>query len=154
VATSGDITARGPWDVIVVGSGLGGLSAAAYLAAAGRRVLLLERYTTLGWSSHVCIEDRFAWLTVDRSGFDRIVGPGFELATPVGWDAYLANLLDAFPDQRRAVHRFHGVMRRIGEANGLVAEIRRGDRIADNSVLPPWDIAFDPFSTTRALHAT
>lgn len=35
----------------------------------------------------------------------------------------------------------------------LVAEIRRGDRIADNAVLPPWDSDFDPFSTTRALHA-
>lgn len=41
------------WDAIVVGSGLGGLSAAAYLAAAGKRTLLLERYTLLGGSSHV-----------------------------------------------------------------------------------------------------
>lgn len=112
-------------------------------------MLLLERYTTLGGSSHVfarqgkwefdcgvhylgdCgpdgivtammrgigIEDRITWLPMDRSGFDRIVAPGFELATPVGWDAYLANLLDAFPGERRAVRRFHAVMRRIGEAN-------------------------------------
>lgn len=41
------------WDAIVVGSGLGGLSAAAYLAAAGRRTLLLERYDVLGGCSHV-----------------------------------------------------------------------------------------------------
>ncbi|MGQ0621934.1 MAG: phytoene desaturase family protein [Panacagrimonas sp.] len=41
------------WDVIVVGAGLGGLSSAAYLAACGKRTLLLERYAVLGGSSHV-----------------------------------------------------------------------------------------------------
>ncbi|GAB2559626.1 phytoene desaturase family protein [Nocardia heshunensis] len=44
---------RGGWDAIVIGAGLGGLSTAAYLAAAGQRVLLLERYSVLGGSSHV-----------------------------------------------------------------------------------------------------
>ncbi|WP_264014375.1 phytoene desaturase family protein [[Mycobacterium] manitobense] len=137
------------WDAIVVGSGLGGLSTAAYLAAAGRKTLLLERYTTLGGTSHVfsrrgqwefdcgvhyvshCgpdgivtammsgigIDDRITWLPMDQSGFDRIIAPGFELATPVGWDAYEANLIDAFPGERKSVRRFHGLMRRIGEAH-------------------------------------
>lgn len=41
------------WDAIVIGAGLGGMSTAAYLAAAGQRVLLLERYSVLGGSSHV-----------------------------------------------------------------------------------------------------
>ncbi|MEO6885497.1 MAG: NAD(P)/FAD-dependent oxidoreductase [Jatrophihabitantaceae bacterium] len=41
------------YDVIVIGSGLGGSSAAAHLAAVGQRVLLLERYSVLGGSSHV-----------------------------------------------------------------------------------------------------
>jgi hypothetical protein len=33
---------------------------------------------------------------MDHKGFDRIIGPGLELATPVGWDAYLANLLETY----------------------------------------------------------
>jgi len=36
------------WDVIVIGSGIGGLGAAAALARHGRRVLLLEQHTTAG----------------------------------------------------------------------------------------------------------
>lgn len=147
--STGIANGRNDWDAIVVGSGLGGLSAAAYLAAAGQRVLLLERYTTLGGSSHVfarrgqwefdcgvhyvgdCgpdgivtammrgvgIDDRITWLPMDHSGFDRIIAPDFELATPFGWDAYLKNLLDTFPDEKRAVRRFHGIMRQIGEAH-------------------------------------
>jgi len=41
------------FDVIVVGAGMGGLTAAAFLSAAGRRVLLLEQYSVLGGASHV-----------------------------------------------------------------------------------------------------
>ena len=36
------------WDVIVIGSGIGGLSAAAALAREGKRVLVVERHTQLG----------------------------------------------------------------------------------------------------------
>ncbi|MFF5900264.1 phytoene desaturase family protein [Streptomyces argenteolus] len=41
------------WDAVVVGAGLGGLTTAAYLAAAGRRVLVLEQFSVVGGNSHV-----------------------------------------------------------------------------------------------------
>jgi phytoene dehydrogenase-like protein len=44
---------RTDWDVIVVGSGLGGLSAGAYLAAQGRRVLVVEQHYVAGGNASV-----------------------------------------------------------------------------------------------------
>lgn len=41
------------WDVIVIGSGLGGLTCAAYLATSGKRVLVLEQGSTIGGNSQV-----------------------------------------------------------------------------------------------------
>src|SRR4028118_1069975 len=48
------------WDAIVVGSGLGGLSAAAHLAANGKRVLVCEQYDVAGGCSQVFRRKR-AW---------------------------------------------------------------------------------------------
>jgi len=41
------------WDAVVVGSGLGGLTCAAYLNAAGRRTLVLEAHAVAGGNSQV-----------------------------------------------------------------------------------------------------
>ena len=46
-APMGELAAR-TWDVVVVGGGHNGLTAAAYLARAGRSVLVLERRDRLG----------------------------------------------------------------------------------------------------------
>ena len=44
---------RESWDAIVIGSGLGGLCAGAYLCAAGRRTLVLEAHYVAGGNSQV-----------------------------------------------------------------------------------------------------
>jgi phytoene dehydrogenase-like protein len=50
---SGDHDVDGHWDVVVVGAGPGGLTTAAYLAANGRRVLVLEANQVVGGSTQV-----------------------------------------------------------------------------------------------------
>ncbi|MCC6849472.1 MAG: NAD(P)/FAD-dependent oxidoreductase [Deltaproteobacteria bacterium] len=52
----------GPYDAIVVGSGIGGLAAAALLAKHGRRrVLVLERHYAIGGYTHVFRRPGYEW---------------------------------------------------------------------------------------------
>jgi phytoene dehydrogenase-like protein len=44
---------RSGWDAVVIGSGLGGLTCAAYLCAAGQRTLVLEAHSVAGGNSQV-----------------------------------------------------------------------------------------------------
>ncbi len=51
--TTNETGGRERWDAIVIGSGLGGLCAAAYLCAAGRRTLVVESHYIAGGNSQV-----------------------------------------------------------------------------------------------------
>ena len=172
------MTSTEKWDAIVVGAGLGGLTAAAYLTAAGRRTLLLEQYDVVGGCSHVfrrkrkwefevgvhylgdCepegqiptmlrglgLDDRIEFLPMDPDGFDTLCYPDVTLRVPRGWDNYLANVIDAFPGEERAIRRYLGIMRRLGEAmdrsatpaslGGMAAFAARG-RLASAWALVP-----------------
>ncbi len=49
------------WDVIVIGSGMGGMAAGASLAYAGKRVLMLEQHHVLGGLTHSFSRNGFHW---------------------------------------------------------------------------------------------
>ncbi len=54
-------------DAIIIGAGVGGLSAAAYLAQSGRRVIVLEQDTHLGGTAHVFRCNGFTFPTGPQS---------------------------------------------------------------------------------------
>lgn len=136
------------WDAIVVGSGLGGLSTAAYLAANGKNVLVLEQYDVIGGQTHVFrrvgkwefdvgvhhvenagpsgnmpkvlaglgLDRRVEFLEIDPKQFNRVIGPDFELRIPHGWDAFLVNLIAAFPGEEKALRRYVSLLRAAAPA--------------------------------------
>lgn len=119
------------FDVVVIGSGAGGLSAAAYLAHAGRRVLLVEARDHVGghisafrhgdyeydvglhWTSEAMVNDVLRPLGIhlrfrdyDPDGMYRLHGPGPEVAVPRGLETYRARLHGVFPGESEAIDAY------------------------------------------------
>ena len=131
------------YDVIVIGSGIGGLTTAGLLArAAGKRVLVLERHTEPGGLTHTFRRDGASWdvgvhyigqlgpgsqgrayfdylsggeLEWNRmpDAYDRFVYPGVDLRVSSDPVRYERDLVAAFPQEARAIHRYFQDIRRV-----------------------------------------
>ncbi len=49
------------WDVIIIGSGMGGMAAASALSQTGHKVLVLEQYDKIGGQTHSFSRNGFSW---------------------------------------------------------------------------------------------
>lgn len=94
-------TARGEFDVVVIGSGAGGLSAAVAAAHGGARVLLVEKAATCGgattWSG--------GWMWTPRHRFAREAGVREDLDAPL---SYLRNRLGEDFDEEKVTAYLEG----------------------------------------------
>lgn len=127
------------YDVVVVGSGLGGLSAASFLGRAGRRALVVERnekfggvaaafqrgpYTfdpaihIIGLGENFLFEKALRYLEVrlefnGTGSFYEASFPDLSIRLPLGAEGYTAALAREFPGQEEALQRFTALCRQV-----------------------------------------
>jgi len=75
------------WDVIVIGSGMGGLCAATALARGGRRVLVLEQHSVAGGLTQTFTRRDWTFATGVHyiGGVGPVAGPGGQFGRLLGW---------------------------------------------------------------------
>ena len=132
-----------PYDAVIIGSGIGGLTAAACLARLGRKVCVLEQHYTAGGFTHSYDRNGYEWdvgvhyvgdmghaETLGRRLFDFITDGQLEWAPMdahfdrvflgdehydlvAGKPAYRDALVAAFPDEEAAIDRYLAYMRAV-----------------------------------------
>ena len=132
------------YDVVIIGSGLGGLECAHILSKAGMSVLLLERGTQAGgclqsYRRHGLAFDtgfhyvggldegqslhsafrhlgllRLPWQRLDNH-FDRVTIGNQTFSFAQGYDAFVETLTVAFPAERDALNRYADMLKQCGE---------------------------------------
>jgi all-trans-retinol 13,14-reductase len=152
---------EGPYDAVVIGSGMGGLTVAALLSALGRRVAVLEQHYTAGGATHsyerngydwdvgvhyigdmgrrttvrrlmdFLSDGQLAWAPMDAH-YDRFFIGERVYDAVAGKEAFRDNLVGYFPREARAIDRYLE----------LLGEVSRGMRLfALDRTLPPWAAA-------------
>ena len=140
------------YDAIVIGAGMGGLTAAALLAKKGLKVLLLEKEDQVGgyvvsFKRHGftfdatgafvggCHEGGEFYQILDEIGANgkiefipiehvRNIYPGFEIhLRPGGFRSYTDALFDLFPQEEKGLRTYLSMVKRIGEEIKSYSEI-------------------------------
>ena len=131
------------YDVVVIGSGLGGLICARQLARSGRSVVLIERHRLAGgclqsyrrdgmeWDTglhyvgglapgeplHQAFQElgllRLPWQRLDADGFDRITIGSRTFCLAEGYDRFVDTLARQFPAARQRLTDFVQLLQRV-----------------------------------------
>lgn len=133
--------AAGPWDAIIIGSGIGGMSCAAALAKYGKRCLLLEKHSVPGGFTHTFSRRGYTWdVGVHNVGemgendgpgrilswlsdgqlkwqhcggvYERFFFPdGFEIEFSSDFGSFRATLERKFPQDKDSIDRYFGAVK-------------------------------------------
>ncbi len=135
---------EGPFDVAIIGSGASGLTAAAMLSEAGKRVIVLERHYQPGGYTHTFTRKNYEWdvgvhyigrasktsgwldvlagltgNTIEMTPFEGLVDeihfPGFQIGVPNRYASYEQTLVDAFPEEREGIGSYFDEIRYVRE---------------------------------------
>lgn len=146
------------FDYVILGAGLGGLSAAACLTRQGNRVAVLEKHYLPGGCCHTfdygeysfcadvhyisqCgagqtinqflnyIERDVPFNFLDPDCVDRVITPEVDFKIPLNWETLRTRLLATFPEETVAINRYCDEIKQIHqEMHSLVREVRWFDR--------------------------
>ncbi len=143
----------GPWDYIVIGSGIGGMAAAALLSKVGRRVLVLEQHNIPGGFTQMFKRPGYRWdvgvhivgemsehryfgrllraLTDGRLRWEP-VGPvyeefnfpdGFTIQFPSTAEEFRATLVESFPQEWQAIDDYLALTRAAAASAGRMLRV-------------------------------
>ncbi|GBD85646.1 phytoene desaturase [bacterium BMS3Abin02] len=161
---------------VVIGAGLGGLSAAAHLARAGIDVTVLEHHSVPGGYAHEFKRGDFrfdvalhaldgagpgGWLypILDELGIDlamtrldplyRARYPDIDILVPADLTEYRAQLESLFPLEREGIRSLIGALRRVSHDVGLyTVDRRQGTRPAPSEIPARYPAMANAFSRT------
>ncbi|MEA5502766.1 NAD(P)/FAD-dependent oxidoreductase [Halotia wernerae UHCC 0503] len=141
------------FDYVILGAGLGGLSAAACLTQQGYRVVVLEKHYLPGGCCHTfdygeysfcadvhyisqCgfgktitqflnyIERDVPFNSLDPDCIDRVITPEADFKIPLGWENLRSRLLSTFPEETDAINGYCNEIQQIHqEIRNLVQEV-------------------------------
>ncbi len=144
----------GPWDYVVIGSGMGGMTAAALLSKMGRRVLVIEQHIIPGGFTQTFKRPGYHWDVgvhlvgemTDRSYIGRLLSnltdgrlewesvgeiydefnfpDGFTIQFPNTKPAFRETLHDYFPDERQAVDRYFDLVKAASRSSAGYLQAR------------------------------
>ena len=131
------------YDVVIIGSGFGGLVCGSLLSRAGKHVLVLERQVQPGG----CIQSyrrgslsfdtgfhyvgglaegqklhaifshlglmQLPWYRLDSEGFDKVTIDGQTFSFAEGYDAFVRVLAERFPKERQALEDYVNMLKRV-----------------------------------------
>ena len=63
--------------------------------------------------SSLGVGDRVTFRPFDQDQFDTVILPGLEVKIPAGWDRYVANVVEAIPQDQAAIERCLGTLRDV-----------------------------------------
>src|SRR5512144_1846331 len=149
---------NGPYDALVIGSGIGGLTTASLLSALGQRVAVFEQHYTAGGNTHSyeragydwdvgvhylgdmgaatttrrlmdwLSQGQLAWAPMDPR-YDRFFIGERTYDAVAGREAYRNHLVAQFPREARAIDRYLALLREVSTAMRTFTLDR---------TLPPW----------------
>jgi len=137
---------NGPYDAIIIGSGIGGLTAAACMSKMGKKVVVFEQHYTAGGFTHSYDRDGYEWdvgvhyigdmgadHTLGKRLFDHItdgqlhwapMDPAYDriflgdkhVDLVAGPEAFRAELIKAFPEEESAIDTYLDYLRQVSKA--------------------------------------